>query len=161
MKIRLNVLDPDSIDDAIRKIDRYKKTIEEKAQEVLSQLAVMGMQIVDYAYGGNDEEYEISCVVNGNNAMIIAEGSEVVFLEFGTGVYTEDHTYEMETEGLPPIFAGSYSQIEGSGQFRAGHEYWYYNHKKYVGSIPMRGFYMASKEIKEQAVEMAIKVFKK
>jgi len=152
-------LDSESIDNAIKKIDRYKNSLQKKAEEVLSQLAVMGMEVVNYAYG--DEEYEISCIVNGNNAMIIAEGSEVVFLEFGTGVYTEDHTYEMETEGLPPIFAGSYSQTEGSGQFRAGHEYWYYNHRKYVGSIPLRGFYMASKEIKEQAVNVAIKVFKK
>ena len=147
MKIKINALDPESIDNAIRKIERYKNSLQGKVEEILSQLAVMGMEVVDYAYGGNDEEYEISCIVNGNNAMIIAEGSEVVFLEFGTGVYTEDHTYEMETEGM--------------GHFRAGHEYWYYNHKKYVGSIPMRGFYMASKEIKEQAVEMAIKVFKK
>lgn len=161
MKIKINALDPESIDNAIREIERYKNSLQGKVEEILSQLAVMGMEVVDYAYGGNDEEYEISCIVNGNNAMIIAEGSEVVFLEFGTGVYTEDHTYEMETEGLPPIFAGSYSQTEGMGHFRAGHEYWYYNHKKYVGSIPMRGFYMASKEIKEQAVNMAIKVFKK
>lgn len=161
MKLKINALDPESIDNAIREIERYKNSLQGKVEEILSQLAVMGMEVVDYAYGGNDEEYEISCIVNGNNAMIIAEGSEVVFLEFGTGVYTEDHTYEMETEGLPPIFAGSYSQTEGMGHFRAGHEYWYYNHKRYVGSIPMRGFYMASKEIKEQAVNMAIKVFKK
>jgi len=161
LKIKINALDPESIDNAIREIERYKNSLQSKVEEILSQLAVMGMEVVDYAYGGNDEEYEISCIVNGNNAMIIAEGSEVVFLEFGTGVYTEDHTYEMETEGLPPIFAGSYSQTEGTGQFRAGHEYWYYNHKRYVGSIPMRGFYMASKEIREQAVQVAIKVFKK
>ena len=158
MRIKIT-LDSESIDNAIKKIDQYKNSLQKKAEEVLSQLAVMGMEVVNYAYG--DEEYEISCIVNGDNAMIIAEGSEVVFLEFGTGVYTEDHTYEMETEGLPPIFAGSYSQTEGSGQFRAGHEYWYYNHRKYVGSIPLRGFYMASKEIKEQAVNVAIKVFKK
>ena len=161
MKIKINVLDRDSIDNAISRIKAYSKTLQDKANEIASQLVIMGAQVVDYAYGGNDEDYEITCITEGNRSMIIAEGAEVLFLEFGTGVYTEDHTYDMETEGLPPIFAGSYSQTEGMGHFRVGHEYWYYDRKKYVGSIPMRGFYMASKEMREQAVQIAIKVFKK
>ena len=87
-KIKINALDPESIDNAIREIERYKNSLQGKVEEILSQLAVMGMEVVDYAYGGNDEEYEISCIVNGNNAMIIAEVSEVLFLEFGTRFYT-------------------------------------------------------------------------
>ena len=161
MNIRINALNPDSIAEAIAKIRAYESSLERKANEIAERLANLGAQVVEYAYQGSEDEYEVSCITNGNSSMIIAEGDGVIFLEFGTGVYTEDHTYEMESEGLPPIFAGSYSQTEGTGQFRPGHEYWYHDHTRYVGTIPMRGFYMASKEIQEQAVEIAKKVFKK
>lgn len=161
MKIRVNIYNPESIDNAIQKIDAYKKSLQAKANEIASKLAVLGAQIVEYAYMDDESDYEISCIVNGNSSMIIAEGFDVLFLEFGTGVYTEDHTAEMETEGLPPIYAGSYSQTEGKGHFTPQHPYWYYDHKRYEGSIPMRGFYMASKEMKDEAVEIAKKVFKK
>lgn len=160
MRIRIDPFDRKSVDNAIAKVNSYKNSLQEKANEICSKLAVIGAQVVEYAYYG-DEDYEVSCITNGNSSMIIAEGSEVLFLEFGTGIYTEDHTGEMETEGLPPIFPGSYSQLEGRGFFRPGHEYWFFQHKKYVGAYPTRGFYMASQEMKEQAVEIAKKVFKR
>lgn len=161
MKIKINVLDIDSIDNAIAQLNAYSKSLQDKAEEIAKRLAVIGMQIVDYQYNLSHEEYEVSCITNGNSSMIIAEGSNVLFLEFGTGVYTEDNTEEMEAEGLPPIFAGSYSQSEGMGHFRPDHQFWYYEGKKYAGTMPMQGFYFASKEIKERAVEEAKKVFKR
>ena len=163
LKIKVNVFDPDSIQNAIDQLNLYKKTLQPKMNEIIEKLAVIGKQIVDYQYSGGTETdfYEVYCITNGNNAMIIAEGDGVMFLEFGAGVYTSDYTAELATEGLPPIFPGSYSQTEGRGFFRPGHEYWFYQHKKYVGAYPTRGFYMASVEMKEQAVEIAKKVFKK
>lgn len=163
MKIKINPYDRESIDNAIAKVNAYKKTIEPKVKEILTQITAIGGQIVEYQYYSANEEIEaeVSCIVNGNSSMIIAEGHNVMFLEFGTGIYTEDNSEEMESEGLPPIFAGSFSQSEGTGQFRPDHQYWYYNRKKYAGTLPTHGFYFASKEIQKQAVEIAKKVFKK
>ena len=161
MRIKVNVFDPQSIENAIKGLNFYSKTLELKASEVLGLLAERGKEIVDYSYSLSDEDCEVSCIVNGNSSMIIAEGQNVMFLEFGTGVYTDDFSDEMETKGLPPIFAGSYSQTEGRGHFRPDHQYWYYNRVMYQGTLPTRGFYFASKDIKEQAVEIAKKVFKK
>ena len=161
MKIKVNVFDPDSINDALIRVRSYRDSLRQKAEEISSRLAVRGMQVVEYQYESSHEDFEVSCITNGNSSMIIAEGSNVLFLEFGTGVYTEDHSSEMEAEGLPPIFAGSYSQTEGMGHFRPDHQYWYYEGIKYAGTLPTQGFYFASKEIKEQAVEIAKKVFKK
>lgn len=133
----------------------------DKANRIVSELAKRGAQIVEYSYSANVyEDYEVSCVVNGNSAMIIAEGDDVVFLEFGAGVNTEDYTGEMETEGLPPIYPGSYSETEGLKMF-SRYGYWFHEGKKYTGLQPMRGFYFASKDIKEQAVDVAIRVFRR
>ena len=160
MKIRLNVLDPDSIDRAITQIKEYKKDLERKAEEVIFELANMGKEIVDTQFSISGEDYDISCETNGKYAMIIAEGENVVFLEFGTGVDTVAPDPEMESVGLPPIYAGAWSETEGSGVF-ARHGHWHYKGVDYTGTMATKGFYFASKEIKEQAVNVAKKVFKK
>jgi len=161
LKIRVNISNPDSIKNAVDKITAYEKKLDEKIKTVLTRLAKMGTQLVDYHFSsGEGTEFEVTCVVNGNNAMIIAEGDDVVFLEFGAGFGTDDHTDGMETSGLPPIYPGSWSETEGTGQFiRKG--YWYWNKQKYTSVTSTKGFYFASKEIKDQAVDVAIKVFKR
>lgn len=163
MNIKVNISDPASVTNAVNKIAIYQSKIESKITEVLSRLVQMGAKIVDFQYSTSidDYDYEVSCIVNGDNAMIIAEGSDVMFLEFGAGVWTIDTTAENESSGLPPIEEGSYSQTEGMGQFRPNHRYWYYEGKRYIGIRGTHGFYFASDEIKEQAVNEAIKVFKK
>ena len=161
MKIRVNISDPQSVTNAVTKIKDYEKKLDSKIKEVLTRLAKMGTRLVDFHYaGGEGTEYEVTCVVNGNNAMIIAEGDDVVFLEFGAGFGTYDHLEEMEASGLPPIYPGSWSETEGSGQF-ANKFYWYWNRTKYTRVTATEGFYFASEAIKEEAVNEAIKVFKK
>ena len=161
MKIKIT-LDRESVDNAIKQIETYKKTFNAKVEKIVSELANMGKQIVEtqFATSTEDSDYKVSCIVNGDNAMIIAEGEDVVFLEFGTGVATTDTTVDMETEGLPPIYKGSWSETEGSGVF-AKYGHWHYKGVDYTGTMPTMGFYFASKAIKDVAVEMAIKVFKK
>ena len=165
MKIKINPYSRESVDNAITQIKTYRDTIEPKVKEILSQLTALGGQIVEYQYYSPNAEYdtEVSCIVNGNSSMIIAEGENVMFLEFGTGIYTDDYTEEgeVESQGLPVIFPGSWSNTEGMGQFRPDHQYWYHKHVMYQGTLPTRGFYFASKEIKAQAVDIAKKVFKK
>ena len=161
MKIKLNVLEIETIDEAIKAINDYSKTLKPKAKEIATRLSEIGKQVVDFSYSQSGEDYYLTCITKGNSSMIIAEGDNVLFIEFGTGVYTNGDTYEMETEGLPPIYAGSYSQLEGQGHFTPEHPYWYYGGVRYEGTIQLSGFYFASKEIKQQAVEVAKKVFKR
>lgn len=163
MRIRVNLLSEDSVKEALKQIKDYTKEVERRANEVISYLVEKGSRIVDAQYSLVDEDkpYEVYCLVNGNSAMIIAEGENVVFLEFGTGVDVRDYTSgEMETEGLPPIYSSSWSQLEGTGTFyRHGH--WHYNGKDYTGTMATQGFYFASKEIREHAVEEAKRIFRK
>lgn len=163
MKIKVNLLDPESIKSALDQLNTYKRSLNAKASEIARRLSDIGRRVVDYQYSTTSESdlYEVYCIVNGNSSMIIAEGDGVMFLEFGAGVATTDYTYETESEGLPPIFPGSYSQTEGRGFFRPGHEYWYFEHHKYTAVEPCLGFYFAKREMIDQAAEIAIKVFKK
>lgn len=162
MKIKIT-LDKDSIDTAIAQVKAYKKSLNAKVERIVEELANMGARIVEsqYAIPMDDSDYDVSCIVNGNNAMIIAEGDGVIFLEFGTGVDVTDKTQEfgMETEGLPPIYPGSWSETEGSGVF-AKHGHWHYKGVDYTGTMATMGFYFASKEIREKAVNVAKKVFR-
>ena len=85
MKIQVNVFDPDSVDIAIAEVNKYKRAINEKVKEIVTELGMRGRQIVDNQYSILEEYeiYEVDCIVNGTSAMIIAEGDNVVFLEFG------------------------------------------------------------------------------
>lgn len=162
MKIRVNVLDPSSIDEAIAELKKYSKNLQEKATEIVTELGLRGREIVDTQYSMVEEYeiYNVDCIVNGTSAMIIAEGDSVVFLEFGTGVDVEDNSSEMETAGLPIIASGSWSATEGRGTF-VRHGHWHYNGVDYTGTMPTHGFHFASKEIKEKAVEVAKRIFTK
>lgn len=160
MKIKLR-LTPESIDNAIAELKKYSINLQDKANEIARELAYLGRNVVDTHYAQSHELYVLYVDVVENTAMVIAVGDNVVFLEFGTGVYADDHTEGMETEGLPPIYGGAWSQSEGMGHFRPDHQYWYYEGIKYQGTLPMQGFYFASKEIQNRAVEIARQVFKK
>ena len=163
MKIKINPYDPNSVQNAIDKVNNYKNGLKGKIQTIIEKLSVLGVKIVDaqYSTGSENDLYEVYCIVNGNESMIIAEGDGVMFLEFGAGMWTTDYTYETESEGLPSIEPGSYSQTEGRGFYRPGHEFWYFEHHKYRAIEPTLGFYFAKREIMDQAVEIAKRVFKK
>ena len=44
MKIKVNPLDPDSIDEAIAEIEKYEKYVAEKAQELVRLLKDLGLE---------------------------------------------------------------------------------------------------------------------
>ena len=163
MKITVDLFNPKSIDDAIKELERYSNRLESACMELAERLAKLGAQTVENEYRSASEEkqFVVECTQTDNGWTIIAEGENVVFLEFGTGVLTEDYEHP-EAVGLPNISPGSYSQTEGRGNFVVGsHEYWYYRKKRYSGTIATHGFYFAKREMKEQAILIAREVFHK
>jgi hypothetical protein len=158
-KIKVNIFDKGSIQDAVKELNAYsEKTLEMKYEQVLMELGKLGEAIVNNCFSESGEVFFTSHIVQGNKCVVIAEGDNVMFLEFGTGVDTEDHSDSFEHEALPPIEAGSWSATEGRGTF-ARHGYWHYNGELYFGTTPKRGFWFASKEMKERAEEIVRKVF--
>lgn len=155
MKIDINLFDTKSIDNAIRKIEKYIDNLNKATDEIARRLAEIGVQVVTDSYNITDESFTVHSEKTENGYVVIAEGENVVFLEFGTGVLTEDYEHT-ESEGLPSITPGSWSQTEGKGHFIPGvHEYWYYNHQKYSGTVATQGFYFAKKEMLTQVNQIA------
>ena len=70
---------------------------------------------------------------------VTAEGGDLYFYEFGTGIYAETDAppgYYVDV----PLGPGSYSQTVGAGNFRDDHQYWWYNHQKIEGSLGALAF---------------------
>ena len=161
MRIDINIFDDKSIDNAIKALDKYKRNLEKASAEIAERLAKLGAQTVDNAYHSvpEDKPFDVFYEPTKNGWLIVALGENVIFLEFGTGVYTTDYRHP-EAVGLPPIEQGEWSKNEGSGVF-VRHGHWHYRRKYYEGTIATQGFYFAKQEIKEQAYIIAREVFHK
>lgn len=107
-----------------------------------------------------DLSYEF---IDANTVCIKASGTDVLFLEFGTGItYREDYPTD---EGFNPIFhAGDWSDNEELGGKHHWNDPrgWYipggHGNKTY-GILPARAMYDAKKEIKKQLQVIAEEVF--
>lgn len=162
MTINVDLFNTKSIDEAIKRLDDYNKKFVKACDKIEEELARLGAMIVDNNYQmiADSGTYVVDWVQTKDGWMAIAQGDTVVFLEFGTGILTQDYPHP-KSEGLPRIAPGEWSQTEGSGQYIVGvHEYWHYRGKKYTGSVATHGFYFAKKELKERGVQIALGIFK-
>ena len=86
MRIKINPLNPDSIDSAIAKIEAYRKSLGEKNERIIKRLVEIG---VEYAKGLAPEVAgDITSEIQGSGKEtkgIIRASDEAVFVEFGTG----------------------------------------------------------------------------
>ena len=99
----------------------------------------VAQEVLPYAIEGLPE-FNPHVEVNGETASVVAEGDEVAFAEFGTGIYAH---YDLPTQ--IDVSPGSWSQTHGMGQFVPGsHEYWFHDGRRYVGTIPRNGMYNAA-----------------
>lgn len=166
--ITVNVMNKDSIDKAIRDLRRYEDKLKKAEKEIARQLAEIGMKVVELRfYEVEPTEFDIYTEPTESGYAIVANGEDIMFIEFGAGMSTEDYEHP-EAEGLPPIVAGEWSRNEGTGQF-ASKGYWWHNREKFYGypsfdgipAYPAHGFYEANKEMQKRAEEVIRRVLKK
>lgn len=163
MKINVNLFDDKQIDSAIRRIERTSQALERLSQTLTEKLAKIGCEVVSEEYTAMADFYEnkpftVETIRTDKGYAIIATGENVMFLEFGAGDMVED--YEHPEADLPPIASGEWSINEGSGVY-ARHGFWHYRRKFFRGTYATKGFYYATEEMKEKAVEIAKEVFAK
>lgn len=155
-------LSKSGIQKAIKDLQNYSNSIDEKMQTLATELCKVGVPVVIVHYvdgfteGNSDCNIEIEPTEHG--CVLRARGNDVCFLEFGGGVTTAIYDGEGQ-EGLPPVYPGSWSESEGTGQF-AEKGFWFYGGKKYDGIEAKLGLYYASIEMRNRAVETARRVFK-
>ena len=119
LTIRINPLDPDSIDKAVRDLVEYRKKLNARITKFTAALAEIGVQeaaqrFASATYDG-ENDVQVSAQETENGWVINADGAAVCFIEFGTGVHynTTNTNYPANRpEGLAEI--GTYGAGHGS-----------------------------------------------
>lgn len=170
MKIDIK-LSPDSIDAAIKKLEDYDRQMQDKCKEVSKRLAELGMDVINTTYTGaayaGTNDISVDLEFGERSCKIVANGSVLGFIEFGTGIKYPLGEFA-DQAGAPPH--GSYGQGRGG----TGNKWVYKGEPGNLGqpdnkrpglywtdgNPPANAFPAAVKEIQEQATEIAREVFR-
>ena len=120
IKIKLNDHD---INLAIKELQTYKKWIKEKTHKLLNTLSEEGLQIASVKFDNAiyDGTNDVACKIEqrgDNKVAILAIGSAVLFIEFGTGIRYPNNHPEATKYGM---IHGKYGY--GLGKFSKGWRY--------------------------------------
>lgn len=164
------------LDGLINKLKSYQKTFDDKQKKLLEELAKIGIDTASVKFQTAQYDGENDVVVSNtpewvgdNKLFLTATGNAVTFIEFGTGVhYAEQHPK-----------AAAFGAIRGTyGQGKGSRDTWGYyglpgtngqvikeNDKGTVvlthGNPPARAMYDATKEMRNQILNIAREVFGK
>lgn len=96
--IDINILDQESIDNAIQKIEEYKNSLETKntkfKKRLIDEIANRAQILFDTAIVDDVSNKttgpvpaKVTVVKDGEHGLVIAQGEDAVWVEFGAGVY--------------------------------------------------------------------------
>lgn len=82
----------DGLESTLGYFDTYQSRIEEKQNRLIQRLAEVGvdaakMQFNSFAFIDNPKPVNVYAKAEENGVSVIAEGEQVAFIEFGTGVF--------------------------------------------------------------------------
>jgi hypothetical protein len=147
-------MSPASCNKAVKELEKYQKEIKPKMLEVCKRLAEIGAQEANahlvLANGNDNARIDIEPMDGGYK--LVMSGSDVYFIEFGTGSEVSSH-YEVSV----PVFSGSWS-MEHSQQY-ARHGWWWYGGEIYTGTPAYMPMYYAGKKMREEIPRIVKEVF--
>ena len=156
MKTIVLELSPQSTQDALNELKQYKKTVNPKLQEVCRRLAEIGMQeaqmyLSQAEYGNTDASLATEPMKNGYK--IVMSGSDVYFIEFGTGDDVNNHYPEVSV----PVASGSWSEAHAKQYSTYG--VWWYNGEMLDGTPAYMPLFHAEMAIRRNAKRIVKEVF--
>ena len=90
MRIVVNPFDTKSINNAIKQVKAYQKDFKRKEREFVKRLAEIGVSVATTGYELADydgvKDVTVRLVGRGNKVAVVASGTTVGFIEFGTGI---------------------------------------------------------------------------
>lgn len=162
MKISINVLDPKSIDKAIKQLNDYADSLDRKARLLCERLAQMGAMYAEWNFSGvlyaGDIDYKVEYQPGqGNTFYILAGGETVMFMEFGAGVkHGNGHPQAQEFGMGPGTYPGQKHAFDPQG--------WWFNQDGQkihtYGNAPGMPMYNAAKDLRKEIQQVAQEVFK-
>lgn len=163
MKITINPLDYQSINAAYKQVNQYKKDFAVKEREFIRKLTEIGVSVAFTGFATADydghKDVVVTSNVSGNRAEVIAYGSTVGFIEFGTGVtYPE---YDSSRSDFTPPPHGSYGFGRGNNPWG----WWFTPHpgaksKHTYGNPPAEAMLTARDRMVERITQIAREVWK-
>lgn len=116
-------LNPNSIDRAIRELESYRSALERKLSTLIQRLADIGFTVASAGYQNAiyDGTNDVSVAIEDGGALkkaVVAVGSAVLFIEFGTGVFYADNYPGEKPAGI--------SERGGYGKGRGKQNTWGY-----------------------------------
>ena len=161
MKIVIDPFDSKSVSNAIKELDRYKRWVQEKEEILRQRLAHLGATVASVEFsraiynGTNDVSVRVDD--NGRKATIFAEGSAVLFIEFGSGEKYGGGHPDAGKFGYGP---GTWSDgPNGKGKWDDPNG-WYFAHGQHsFGNPPAMAMVHARDAMLEQLTAIAREVF--
>lgn len=164
------------LDRVMKRIQDYRKSLEERQKQLLAELAKIGVDIASARFStaqyDGENDVQVSPVpewVGDNRLFLTASGKAVTFIEFGTGVhYVEQHPN-----------AAALGMVRGTyGQGKGAQDSWgYYGEPGTNGRVvretdkgpvvvthgnpPARAMYDAAKEMRSKIVDIAREVYRR
>ena len=163
--IKVNALDPKSIDAAIKKLEEYQKGIDEKMGQLVRLLTNLGLEkardLVPIDTGVAQASI-IGYVDEAEGVGIIRAGGYCKYIEFGTGVKGQNSKHP-SPEYLA-IMRWAYNSGATIFTTKDGREGWYYPADdgtwKFTEGMPSRPFmYETAQYLRKEANRLAKEVF--
>lgn len=152
-------LSPQSVKDAVKILETYKKWVDKKMDELMVRLAAVGLETARVRFemgateGNKAPETWVEPIENGFK--IIARGKDVFFIEFGAGDAAGNHpdAAKAPVDTSP----GSYSAKNTMEYVKYGS--WHHDGKKYTELPAYMPMYHAARDIERNITKIAKEVF--
>ena len=148
------------IDSAIKTVAKYI-AIEAKLANIAKRLCEVGEPIIRQTHGHHArvwyEEFE-------NGYRIVAEGQDILFIEFGTGNLTGTMSEKYDAVPQVALEPGSWSKAHQgeywkTGGYRKGH--WHFAGEEYTETPPHPAFYYAYQAMVQALPQIAAEELQK
>lgn len=120
MIINIDIFSERSIDKAIQELNRYRLSLYDKEEQLISHAIELGEVVASIAFEQADydgtNDVEVTRHQMGNFGSVIATGETVGFIEFGTGVTNPEWDGLGLSEYEPPE-KGSFGYGQGSNEY--------------------------------------------
>lgn len=168
-KIRIDLDDDHSINEAIREIEELKEMIDEFPAYVARREYLFAQERYDNVTK-NDGELDVNtmgkvsvmCEEQPKKALIHAVGEDVVFAEYGAGIGTPEVDTTANGGEMVTTGQGTWSQSGGKGHIplTGDRGYWFYYNTYYKRINPTYAMTQTVEDIKRDAGKLSQEFFK-
>ena len=153
-------LSPQSCADAVKELQEYQRDVQPKLDEVCRRLAEIGAEEARLwarlgSANGNDDVY-VSTEKIDNGYKIVMSGSDIYFVEFGTGDFAGEYAGDTSNVSVG-VMPGDWSDTHAQRYSQYG--YWYYDNVRYQGTPAEMPMYHAGRRIREEMSRVVNEVF--